>query len=290
MSFSIELAGRSVVVELPDRPRSNTDGLELMTCNIDAKFDRKLREHTWGFRAIENLWYVNILRFEVRETSALSAADIRAEWNRLRDPLLAILDRVRMWLSAWTGQSIRARGSYDRPQVLIDQPDSSGVIHVDLRGTPILQGGVTGASRSEVEAAFRYANEGNELPVEHQLIAYAIDANGDASYRRAIIDAASAAEVALAQALTKLLTSKGVPSELCAITIKNANGIAELAKMYQSASGVDLPVSPSRIMNEVASIRNSAAHSGYIPTSEETSRAIGHARKLLADLSPLPRP
>jgi serine/threonine protein kinase len=125
-----------------------------------------------------------------------------------------------------------------------------------------------------------------ELPPDHRLLMQAMMALAETDYRRAAIDAGTAAEVALASAIYEELISKGLNLEFIDRTIRTANGLDDLFSLYLS-SGYALPVSQGNVRANLASVRNDAAHAGRIPSREEASRAVELAHALVTTAHPV---
>jgi len=103
--------------------------------------------------------------------------------------------------------------------------------------------------------------------------------------RRAVIDAATAAEVALAHALWTRLGE--MPDDAIEATIRSADGLVGLLKLVEQIDGVAKRRWP-QARDRIAKPRNSCVHRGIEPTREEVHRAIEEARALLETYSPLP--
>jgi serine/threonine protein kinase len=125
-----------------------------------------------------------------------------------------------------------------------------------------------------------------DLPPDHRLLMQAIMALAETDYRRASIDAGTASEVALASAIHKELTSKGVNTEFIDRTIRTANGLDGLFSLYQSF-GNALPVSLNKVRTNLAGVRNAAAHAGRVPSAEEATRAVELAHALVTAAHPV---
>jgi hypothetical protein len=125
-----------------------------------------------------------------------------------------------------------------------------------------------------------------DLPPEHRLLMQAMMALAETDYRRAAIDAGTASEVALAAAIYDELASKGVNPEFIDRTIRTANGLDDLFSLYLS-TGHALPVSHGKVRNNLASVRNSAAHAGRVPSREEATQAVELAHALVTAAHPV---
>jgi hypothetical protein len=116
----------------------------------------------------------------------------------------------------------------------------------------------------------------------------AADAQSSGDRRRAVIDAATAAEVALGSYVADHLRGKRLQSEFIDEMIKNANGLIGLHSLCMRVGGEPGGVSKNKLMNQLANVRNLAAHLGEEPTSEQTILACKHAESIVQALRPLP--
>jgi hypothetical protein len=202
------------------------------------------------------------------------------------DAFLKWFDIVRSWLAAWTGAPVREVGTQYESVIHIPTKDGHMAGSGGRLGMVFVEG-VQPASAKQVRGAFARASRRQQLPVEHKLLLEAWIALLEGDHRRAVIDAGTATEVALATAISGQLLRSRVPPNLVDEVIKQANGIAGLATLYLRA-GQPLPVSKNRIMSELANTRNEAAHGGRSPSADECVAAVGHARSLVWSAQPLP--
>jgi serine/threonine protein kinase len=130
-----------------------------------------------------------------------------------------------------------------------------------------------------------------DLPPEHRLLVQAIMALAEGDYRRAAIDAGTASEVALASVISEQLEMKELNQEYINQTIRRANGLEGLFSVYLSFDH-PLPVfrnksiSRSMLMNQLGTVRNSAAHAGQTPSPEDATRAVELAHALVTTAHP----
>ena len=126
------------------------------------------------------------------------------------------------------------------------------------------------------------------LPRDHAYLKQAIIALAETDYRRAVIDAATATEVALGQAISEHLRQRGWTSGDIRETIRDANGVDGLFARYTKLGPAPrLPVSTDDVRFELAALRNKAAHHGRIPTAKEAIRAVEIAYHLVSTAHPL---
>ena len=138
------------------------------------------------------------------------------------------------------------------------------------------------ATRAVAEAAARRASRPEPPPLEWRLLNSARVLRDN---RRAVIDAATAAEVALAHALRTRLGE--MPEDALEATIRSVNGLVGLLTLVEQIDGVAKPRWP-QVRDKIAKPRNSCVQRGIKPTREEVHRAIKEAQRLLETYSPLP--
>lgn len=117
-------------------------------------------------------------------------------------------------------------------------------------------------------------------PDEHLLLRDSLEAISDDNFRRAILDAATAAEISLAALLDKEIASKS-PSEQQAIRKANI-GIKRLTRTLRTY-GVSIRVD---VQNNLADCRNKAIHAGFKPSLEEARLAREIATEIVEMASP----
>jgi hypothetical protein len=126
------------------------------------------------------------------------------------------------------------------------------------------------------------------LPRDHGYLKQAIIALAETDYRRAVIDAATATEVALGQAISDHLRQRGWTAGDIRETLRDANGVDGLFARYTKLGPAPrLPVSTDDVRFDLAALRNKAAHNGRIPTAKEAIRAVEIAYHLVSAAHPL---
>lgn len=149
--------------------------------------------------------------------------------------------------------------------------------------------GLIGGSRSDIESAFQRASRGDRAPLQHRLLLEAASALVVRDWRRAVIDAGSAAEVALAAVITKKLSAANFPPDAIRLAIKNMNGVDRLLEVCLAIGDLG-DVSLGRTRSKLAGPRNLAAHAGVEPTPEAARDAIHCAREIVQAATPLDFP
>ncbi|WP_432117215.1 hypothetical protein [Streptomyces sp. bgisy032] len=190
------------------------------------------------------------------------------------------------WTAAWSGAPL---GNFDNSH--------NSAIHIPvgkkyLTASPALMRTIfiekQPLSRGQLSQALRYASNGENLPVEHRMLLSAADAQLGGDLRRAVIDAATAAEVALASYVAGNLEEKGLGREFIDEMIKDVNGMVNLHALCTRLGGKPV-ISKGKLTQELANVRNLAAHGGQTPTPHEATVAREHAATIVRALRPLPQ-
>ena len=125
-----------------------------------------------------------------------------------------------------------------------------------------------------------------DVPVEARILADARAASRRRHYRRAVIDAATACEVALSARIRESFRSAGASEAAVTQALKNSTGIQHLYDLH-ALLGVVPSASRGEVLDVVARHRNDAAHGGRSPSAQETNRSIDVATRLVNDVSPV---
>jgi hypothetical protein len=128
-------------------------------------------------------------------------------------------------------------------------------------------------------AVVERVNAGVDPPAERLLLSDAWAQLEQESMRRAVLDAATAAEIALTQILDHQL--RGLPPAVANLIRREARQLGPLARAL-GALGVDLPE-----VQELAEVRNQAIHRGRHPSPEEGRAAFLLVRDLVERARPL---
>jgi hypothetical protein len=115
----------------------------------------------------------------------------------------------------------------------------------------------------------------------------AIIALAETDYRRAAIDAATAAEMALRLAITKYMQQRNRNPREIEQTTWEAKGLDDLFARYSFLDPHHKwRVTYSDVKLDLAKIRNDTAHAGRIPAAKRAIRAVEVAYALVNDLHP----
>jgi hypothetical protein len=126
------------------------------------------------------------------------------------------------------------------------------------------------------------------LPDDHGYLKQAVITLAETDYRRAVIDAATAAEMGLKRAISNHLQERGWTIRDISETMRDANGLDGLFTRYTTLGNTrNLPVSSTDVRLDLAKVRNDAAHEGRIPAPGKAIRAVEIAYYLVNAAHPL---
>jgi hypothetical protein len=135
--------------------------------------------------------------------------------------------------------------------------------------------------------AAQLVDQGVPPPLAHLLLRDARRAHWDEDLRRAVIDAASAVEVALSAAIRTHLAAMP-PKALDELVDGRLRGLVDLYRFHARGLAPITSVSLNRLDNKLAKVRNRVAHAGHRPDPDEVKTALQVAAELLPEIAPLP--
>lgn len=130
--------------------------------------------------------------------------------------------------------------------------------------------------------AVGHASAGDQPPLARALMTSAIRAATTANWRVAIIDAATATEVALTKGLTARLSATLSPRDV----EKKLDSTHSLGPRIQLAKDLNMPL-PTRISKDLKDPRNTVVHRGKDMTSDDVKTAITTAWAVVHQYDPL---
>lgn len=204
----------------------------------------------------------------------------------------AWLVRAEAWLDAWTGAIRRPVTRIGTPLIRAALPSDGGLAGVGTGGpVPVVIRGGRWATPEEVTAGFAAASSELDIPLAYTLHRRSLVELHAGEYRLCVIDACSAAEVALDVALTAHLRAHGLTSAETERLLRLGSGIAEAFPVYQQlvAAGQSA-VSRNRVVDQLANPRNRAVHAGEHLEEVVAERALETAARLVEEAVPLPHP
>lgn len=147
------------------------------------------------------------------------------------------------------------------------------------------------ATPEEVTAGFAAASSNIDVPLAHTILRRALVELATGEHRLYVIDACSAAEIALDGVLTARLRAHGLHDAEAEQLLRLGSGIAEAFPVYrQLVMAGQSAVSRNRIIDQLANPPNQAVHAGEHPDRTVAERAIETAALLVQEAVPLPRP
>lgn len=189
------------------------------------------------------------------------------------------------WVELWNDLNLtNLQESYQGPIGTIGAPDASGWAS---GWGPVERIYVTSATRAisakTLTLAFEKATAREHPPTEWLLYLQGAKTFDD---RLAIIEASTAAEVALTGAIHQRLAPLTVDAR--EVIVMNANGLHGMVKLLQKLDAKKDNKALDKVGKQLANPRNNAVHAGRQPTKNEVHQAFVIARELLETYSPLP--
>lgn len=147
----------------------------------------------------------------------------------------AWLTRAQAWLDSWTGAVRQRLTRTEAPRIRAAIPTGEGgLAGVGSGGpVPIIIRGQRWARPVEVAASFAAASAGIDVPLAHTIFRPSVVEFHSGEHRLCVLDACSAAEVALGTAMTVSLQQHGLADAEREQMLKLASGIAEAFPLYQ---------------------------------------------------------
>jgi hypothetical protein len=243
----------------------------------------------WGYAKGTDIYAVRALQVSLRyslspDNNPLTAPETKA----VAFGIAQWFSVINAWLCAWHGMPAHLP-SQDRGTTLhfTNRDGTLGGLGGNQSSTIV--SGHPAATAEQIRRALSYGSQARVLPLEHQLLLDARTQLWAGDHRRAVIDACTASEVALAAAIRVALTSRKVAPSFQELTLKAANGVAGLIDLYAAIVGVP-PVSKRRAADRLAGKRNDAAHAGLPLSADDARTAVEVAAALVGAARPLPSP
>jgi hypothetical protein len=205
----------------------------------------------------------------------------------------AWLVRAEAWLDIWTGTIRQPVTRVGTPLVRAALPDNDdGLAGLGTGGpVPVVIRGQRWATPEEVTAGFTAASGELDIPLAYTILRRSLVELHAGEYRLCVIDACSAAEVALDAALTARLRAHGLTGAETERLLRLGAGIAEAFPVYQQlVVAGQSAVSRNRIIDQLANPRNKAVHAGEHPDETVARRSLETSARLVGEAVPLPRP
>ncbi|MDE1675280.1 hypothetical protein [Nocardia gipuzkoensis] len=225
-------------------------------------------------------------RFEITGTDD----DVAKACRQIEDDLTTWWERVAMWLDTYAELDLlNHRGSRVIPvgyRLDAVTRHDDGAVHpvrwqpagvtITIPKDPVFPDSVA------LERSFKLAGTKAALPEEWQYLREARSWLNAGQTRRAVIDACTAAEIALAHQVHDMLsgTDKVVIQQLLDL----CHGVADVAQVVRKIGGTT--ASRNQVEQKLANVRNRAAHAGAEPQREETTQAVMVAADIVEHARP----
>ena len=230
----------------------------------------------WGIYYGDDLFGVMALSF----SALIRLKDVHTLTHQLR----LALERVNLQIGWFSAEPVGVARRQHHHRVPLwasgaEVPFVSPRIRLEYSGF-----GGAGASRAHLIEALRAVSAGSELSVAKTLWCQARSDQAKRDYRRAVIMASSAAEVAVETAIFRHLEPL-ISEEAVQQVLRSLSGIVAKRRVLKTLGSAGGAPSANKL-GAMAEVRNKAAHAGYFPEPEEVRRAIALSRQLIVELEP----
>ncbi|MGW2184064.1 hypothetical protein ACWCXX_40120 [Streptomyces sp. NPDC001732] len=194
-----------------------------------------------------------------------------AQWKHLlRDWLAVIAEGPTDFIELGQGETLWAASGHN--DVLLSASYHAGAIHEPYR-----------TSRWQWSHALEHTSSDDKPSLSRVLLTTAMRAAATGERRLALIDAATAAEVALTNGITARLSTQYPPLEVRA-RIERARMLGPRMRL---AEGLGMTL-PARIRDDLLKPRNSVVHSGTDVSDSSARAAIAVVWELIDEYDPMP--
>jgi len=276
-SIDTVIGGNAALVALPNRDPRDAEYLQVQVPQDASPLQRHATDECAGFmvddhRAMVRLLAVNFADGTGEDLRALAEATV--VWGGL----------VEEWLGALGGCTRPGNPVSRRRGPILTNDVSGDRVRRSGNMTTLFPAGGPSADPAMVVSAFAHAGRGQRPSLPWQLLVAAQRHGVSGDGRRAIVDVATAVEVALSTPLRIHLARAGLKDR----TMKRllGGGTVRLIELYRSEIG-ELSVRQDAIVRDVCDPRNSAIHEGAVPTMSIAWDALRTARELLTELAPI---
>jgi hypothetical protein len=229
------------------------------------------------------------------ETTMVAASDKFAFSNARSEAIREIeiwWDLVSSWISIFTKQDFVEIGktrSGIRVGPIVTWCGSGDQLRVNGSrdaSIPIVNDvGVDRLNEITLLRCMTLAGNGTQPPDEWLFIRDARSLVNAKQYRRAVIDACTAAELSLTTLIDNKFAADGTSTKDRKKQFDSHHGISKLKALHNKVGAAGNL--PKRLVEDVGATRNKAAHRGYSPTIDETELAIETAVLVVEQAYPL---
>ncbi|MGY5309583.1 hypothetical protein [Nocardia gipuzkoensis] len=298
-TFRSRTANHELSLTLPART-DGTDGSGLQRAPWTYVLEGDDRDACWSDdewgsvagAAAETPTYAHIKRCVVHsEVAANNEVEFKAAAQRFGDELAVWWSSVCDWLDILTLQDFaslkRAQRSILNDSVQMWSGDSAGVRKAGI-SYQVFTGGVHQVEvldAYQLQAALDLAARGAQPDAEWLFMRDARSLFNAGEYRRAVIDACTAAELAVTALIDRKFDDDGTSQAERKREFGSHRGLSKLKQLHKKrqASGQ----LPKRLVDEVGAPRNKAAHKGAFLSRAEAGTAIRTAAEVVSIAFPL---
>lgn len=222
-----------------------------------------------------------------------SGGSIQASGDMLAHNIDSWLELVTDWLAVWSGQPVHQRLPSEALKISGEQlelwatvEDATQFARIEGRG-PVSLMPLPGepVSYGQWKRATEFATNGTPPPLQYLLLRQAHQELFREESRRSVVEAGTAAELALSEALHAELCAIG-GQQLAEAVLASVRGIGALSELAWRA-GLCMS-SPDEIRSKLAGPRNRAAHKAEDPSHEVAQQAVDVAEDVVQGLITLP--
>lgn len=218
-----------------------------------------------------------------------SASSLVDQARTIRDAIGPWWESVRAWIAAVTGQNIDptaqppivdygdmlptwgSAGRGSKSAILNLGPTT---IHFEFpKPVAVLNGGL-------LQSIFDLGSEGESLPLDWQVIVEARAARSQGQWRRSVIDAGTAAELALTRLIDQRLVAAEEP--IRDALLQSYRTLGPLGKLYRKLGGS----LPANFQASLVDIQNKATHGSQSTLREEAEEAVQVAATVIRQAGP----
>ena len=244
-----------------------------------------------GSKAADGLKYAHVLHCVVHsEVMAIDNESFKAVATRFGDELADWWTLVCDWLDVLTLQDFAGLGRAQRSilddSIQLWSGDSNGIRCAGVN-YQVMGAGVNWAEvldKQQLQVALDLAASDSSPHIEWLLLRDARSLLNAREYRRAVIDACTAAELSVTALIDRLFDLSGTRQEERARQFAKYHGLAKLIELHNRFKAGKLP---KRLYQEVGAPRNKAAHVGAMLNEADARTAISKAAEVVAMAFPL---
>lgn len=223
------------------------------------------------------------------DTSTTDVGQMRVLVETLRLEIATWLDSFRNWLGVLgpiVGVDIeRYHEWFPAITYAIAEGEMTAAFFSALNATPSVYLEPAAIEPTTWNRALALTNRGAEPDLSHLRLLAARSNLIRGDHRAAVIDACTAAEVALSNAIRERLPTAG--QQYVDALLNGTSGVAALSDLAR-ALGVDVPVKRDDIKNQIGNRRNRAVHQSHVSSSKGAQRCVHLCAQVVNAAAPLP--